>query len=522
MTWMLPSGPLAILVAVAAPAWFTFHTAYQDGLEAQKRGDYALAAKAFARAIELEPTPGRQVKTYGLNFIPSYFPYLRLAEALLALGDGAGAERALGLSERFGIEPGPEREVLRKRLHAAAPKPAPPAAPPETAPAAVPPPVTVRAPGAPAPERPAEARPPDPGPRETPPRESRPEPARPTPRAPQEPSPAPVIRTVPVPAPSAPSGSGRRWVLGGLGLAALGLGLALRRRPAAAPPPVAADPNLARSFGPYRPLRLLGDGGCASAYLGVHRDTGAPVALKVPHRHLAQDPQFRARFRREAALGGRLHHPHIVPILTPEPSEEDLWIAMTFIEGTTLEAFLRDRGALPVPWAAAIAIHVAEAIAHAHAQQVVHRDLKPANIMLNAAGAWVMDFGVARVLDGTATSSTMFIGTPSYAAPECLANPQVGPEADGYALGLILFEMLTGRQAFSGSSAFQILEAHRTQPLPEVRSLRPDAPGALCDLAARLGRKAPGERPGDAEILEVLRGFAPIASWPPPAGALPA
>jgi len=313
------------------------------------------------------------------------------------------------------------------------------------------------------------------------------------------------------------------WGLGGLGLGTLALGLLLRRRarPSGDPPTLATDPNLLRSFGPYRPLHLLGDGGCASAYLGVHRGTGDHVALKVPHRHLVQDPQFRARFRREAALGARLRHPRIVPILTPDPAEEDLWIAMTFIEGTTLEAFLRAQGALPVPWAAAIATHVAEAIAHAHDRNVVHRDLKPANIMLNETGAWVMDFGVARVLDGTATSSTMFIGTPSYAAPECLANPQVGPEADGYALGLILFEMLTGQQAFSGTSAFQILEAHRTRPLPEVRSLRPEAPEALCALVAALCRKAPGDRPRDAAILAVLRDQAPIASWPPPAGVLP-
>ncbi len=535
MTWAMASGWPAVLVALAAPGWFTFHTAYQDGLDALRRGDAALASRAFARAIELEPTPGRQVKTYGLNFLPTYHPYLRQAEALLALGDLAGAERALQTSERLGLEPAPERDALKKRLRLASQKPAPavasPAPDPVQAPAAAPQQVPARAPGTPI-QEPASGTT-----RETAPppaglRDPGPAPVRPAPSVPVESAAPPAAQPAPSPAQAAPEAPGRSWGPGIaiLGAGTAGLALVLRRRtgrnrPAAdagAPPTTIADPNLLRAFGPYQPLRLLGDGGCASAYLAVHRDTGAQVALKVPHRHLTQDPGFRARFRREAALGGRLDHPHIVPILTPEPSEEDPWIAMTFIEGTTLEAFLGDRKPLPVPWAAAIATHVAEAIAHAHAKQVVHRDLKPANIMLNDAGAWVMDFGVARVLDGTATSSTMFIGTPSYAAPECLVNPQVGPEADAYALGLIIFEMLTGEQGFGGTSAFQILEAHRTRPLPRVRSLRPEAPEALCDLVDRLCRKAPGERPGDAEILEILSGLAPIASWPPPAGVPPA
>ncbi|WLT33560.1 serine/threonine-protein kinase [Geothrix sp. PMB-07] len=294
-----------------------------------------------------------------------------------------------------------------------------------------------------------------------------------------------------------------------------------RKRPAWDAPPIGSDPNLHRDFGPYRALRLLGEGGSASAYHGIHRVTGAEVAIKVPHRHLAQDPLFRARFRREASLGARLQHPHLVSILTPDIREDDLWLAMAFVKGITLEGYLRRAGPLPIPQVIHLAIDIAEAIAHAHEQSVVHRDLKPANIMLNQDGALVMDFGIARVLDAGGVTSTMFLGTPAYAAPECLVNPQVGPPADRYALGLILFEMLTGHPPFSGSSPFQILESHRVGPLPDLAEIRPETPRMLVNLVKRLCQKDPSERPEDGETLVCLRGMKAIASWPPPSGVLP-
>jgi serine/threonine-protein kinase len=244
------------------------------------------------------------------------------------------------------------------------------------------------------------------------------------------------------------------------------------------------------------------------------------VAIKVPHRHLAQDPQFRTRFLREASLGARLHHPHIVRILTPAPHDDDLWLAMAFVKGITLEAYLKQEGPLPISKTIHLGVDIAEAIAHAHEQSIVHRDLKPANIMLNNEGALVMDFGIARVLDVAGTTSTMFIGTPTYAAPECLANPQVGPPADRYALGLILFEMLTGHPPFSGSSAFQILESHRTQALPDLSKIRPEIPRALVRLVGRLCQKNPAERPEDGETLVCLKGLMTSASWPPHSGVL--
>lgn len=529
--------PATALLLLAGPGWFTFYEAYQEGLEAQQRGDHAQAVRAFTRAIAMEPKPGNQVKTYGLNFLATYHPYLRLAEACLALGDSAGATRALALSEQFGAEPATERTALQKRLQSrpgqAAPAPSvtvPPPVPasnpsttqdvapktpvplasplstPPLAPAAVP---AVAPPGAakpgPVPSHPAAAAPGD----------SRPGAAGPVPV--QAPAPAPLSQPQSAP----PRRRTWPWLLGALAAASIGLGLGFRRKPRAwDPPPPGSDPNLHRDFGPYHPLRTLGEGGCATAYLAVHIRSGEEAAIKVPHRHLVKDPQFRDRFRREASLGARLHHPRIVRVLTPEPAEEDLWLAMAFIQGTTLETRLKD-GPLPRAEAIRIGLHIAEAIAHAHERSVVHRDLKPSNVMLTGQGALVMDFGIARVLDATRTTSTLFLGTPAYAAPEAIQNPQVGPPADRYALGLILFEMLTGRRPFEGVSAFQILEAHRTQPLPDLGLLVPDLPVPLVSLIARLCLKEPGERPEDLETLACLRALT-TASWPRPAGVPPA
>jgi len=570
---------LLCAAALSAQSWPTFFSAYLDGLDAQKRNDHALAARAFARAIALEPQPGKRVKTYGLNFLQDYSPYLRLAESALALGDLAGAEAALAQSERRAVEPAAERNALRERLRrklAQAAPPAPPAAaqpaaqsaaqsaagqsaaaqpaaaqPAAAAPAphpagpvppappgpgtaaslpAVPQAPAVRqesrrgsgpaapsaAPPLPAPAHPATPAQPAASPIQPPPAMAQPQPAagQAQPAAATEPAAAPV----------------RRWSWG-LALAALlpaGAILSWRLRrsgprpqadPAATlplrPVPEAVPGASGLSFGPYLARHVLGRGGCATAYYGCHRETGAEVAIKVPHPHLAEDQGFRTRFRREASLGALLDHPRVVKILDPGPQEGDLWLAMAFIRGTTLEAHMVGKGPLPVAQAVAIAADIAEAIAYAHAKGVVHRDLKPANVMLNEDGAVVMDFGIARMTDAAMTSNTMFLGTPLYCAPEGILGAKVGPPADRYALGVILFEMLAGHPPFHSDTLYKILEAQRSEPLPDLALIRPYTPPRLIRLVERLCAKTPEDRPEDPETLAILKELR--TSMPPPA-----
>ncbi len=574
---MFPQRTSRMILAIAAltagslsaQGWTTWYSAYEDGLEAQQRGDPASALKAFQFASAQRPEPGAKVKTYNLNFI-SYYPYLKIAECALALGDVDRAERALGDSAKRGVEPASVREALQQRVfkarEAAKPKePGPKLEPPKVdAPkppsAETPKPATQDAtkpePLKPAPspriqipaQAPAQTLTQVPvqlksqEPQAVPPKQSTPSaPVVPLSTAPRGDAPGGLVApattaspaTIAAPPPPLPWG----WIGGGLGLIGLGVAaFALRRRSnpmisgitvkhptnpyrvdlnantgggdvtrisARSADPQATSAN--RRVGPYLITKVLGRGGCATTYLAVHEEDGTEVAVKIPHPHIVIDPDFLARFRREAELGAVLDHPRIVRILDPGPRLGDAWIAMTLVRGTTLEAFLTDHdGPLSIAEVVHLAYEVAEAIAYAHSKGVVHRDLKPANVMIGELGAQVMDFGIARLLDASITSTTVFMGTPNYAAPEALVNSRVGPPADRYAMGIMLYEMLAGEVPFKGETTFHVLDMHRSAPLPDIRAIRPDAPPRLVRLVERLCMKAPDQRPEDGEVLHFL------------------
>ncbi len=551
---------LAAALPAMAQAWPTFYSAYQDGLAAQARGDHALAVRAFRRAIVLNPQPGRNVRTYGLNFMPRYEPYLRLAASQLALGDLPGAQASLGRSAALGLESAAERQALLARLQrlrqarVAPPPQAPSVRPLQVQPSAPRPVLVAPAPGpVPGPLRQVPSPQPSPAPTRPPAPVSRAPIRRPLQAHRSEPLPSrssavsaiPSVQVKalqaaapasppPVPGPSRP----RSWLPVGLGLASLGgvLAFLARRRsqPAdsagaeggaetvgiSAPPlPASRDPNLGRSFSHYVAQRILGRGGCATAYYGVDAETGEEVAIKVPHPHLMDQPEARARFQREATLGSLLVHPNIVPVLEASPEGEDPWLAMRYIPGDTLASRLFMAGPLGIPDAVALARDVAEAIRFAHERGVVHRDLKPANVMVTPAGALVMDFGIARLAEVGLTATTLFLGTPQYAAPEAITSPRVGPPADWYALGIMLFEMLAGRAPFQADSTFNILEAHRSQPLPDLAAIRPMTPPPLASLIRRMCAKSPEQRPSGEEIVETLGRFATRPLVPAPEGA---
>lgn len=516
--------PLLLAAPLLAQQQPTFHAAWQDGLDAERAGRWAEALAAYRRARELRPAASARIVIYGNNLLLGYYPRTRIARCLLELGDPAGAEAELRQAQ---AEPLAERETVARRIREqrlrALPIQAQPQAPsqapvperespPHQGGTAAPPANTL--PKEPPPEPPKEpARQPLP---EIPPQHS---------EAPSEtlrpvPAPAPAQRPAAAPAPPAyvppPSEAPRPlpWLPAGLGATTV-LALAwgwirrssrkVRLRPSGGMAPAYTPGALPETVGPYRIDRLLGRGGFADTFLAHHGLSGQEVALKVPHLHRSDDPEFRARFHQEARLGALLSHPHLVRILDPGQEGARPYLAMEYLRGQGLDERLGQEGALPLPEALRIARAVAEAMTHAHTHGVVHRDLKPGNVMLTDQGPKVMDLGIARVMDAaTVTSTYAFLGTPLYAAPEAQLKTHVGPAADRYSLGVILYHMLTGEPPFMGETPFAILHRHRTETPPPPSRLRPEIPPALERLVLRLLDKEPDQRPEDSEILRVL------------------
>lgn len=538
MRWL----PVFIAAPLLAQQQPTFYSAWQDGLDAEHAGRWAEAAAAYRRALELRPVPSPRIVIYGNNLLFHYYPQTRLARCLVELGDLDGAEAEL---QKAGHEPAGEREALARRIQGLRPKnnlrpvPVQPERGTLSSPPHPSPPPAAATPTAEPPGSPDKGIPPSDTwvPRVEPALPKGREPASPT-KAPRELLPA--VSSTPPPDGSAkprPSPSERPtaepprplpWVPLGLGAGlALVAAWAWSRRTArkvrfdrrgAGLAPAFSPGTLPHAVGPYRIERLLGRGGFSDTFLAHHGDTGQEVALKVPHLHRADDAEFRARFYQEAQLGARLTHPNLVRILDPGHETGRPYLAMEYLPGQTLDERLKANGQLPLDEAITIAMGVAEAMAHAHAHGVVHRDLKPGNIMLTAQGPKVMDLGIARIMDAaTVTTTYAFLGTPLYAAPESQIKTHVGPAADRYSLGVILFHMLSGAPPFLGETPFEILNQHRSALPPDLLVPRPEVPPALGRLVDRLLDKEPDQRPDDSEILRVLADVASSLSAPPTA-----
>ncbi len=241
---------------------------------------------------------------------------------------------------------------------------------------------------------------------------------------------------------------------------------------------------------------LIAEGGMGCVYAGVDRLTGEPVAIKcLGSAHGAAHPESHLRFAREAEILGKLDHPNIVRRIAMVEIEQRWHIVMEYVPGGSLRDSLRAQSKLPLLQALRIGLEVADALARAHYLGIVHRDLKPENVLLAADGSpRLSDFGLARGLESNLTRSGVLLGTLAYVSPEALCELEVDARADLWALGVILFEMLTGERPFRGQSTSLLLSAILRQPAPGLAKLRPDAPPAVGELLQRLLQKDPGKR----------------------------
>jgi serine/threonine protein kinase len=251
----------------------------------------------------------------------------------------------------------------------------------------------------------------------------------------------------------------------------------------------------------------LGVGTVGTIYRAYDRVNDREVALKLLLPAVSNDELVKARFGREMMILEKLSHPNIVQCYGGGRVEDQLFYAMELVEGGTLKEVLQQTGALSWREAATCGVQICDALQHAHNNGIIHRDLKPANLFLAANGDLKLgDFGIARdTKEADITSSGLTVGTYAYMSPEQIVGDRgISGQTDLYALGCLLFEMLTGRPPFEGENFAQLFEQHlRAQP-PRVRSLAPDCPAELDNLVAELLDKSPDARPFNARTVEKM------------------
>lgn len=253
--------------------------------------------------------------------------------------------------------------------------------------------------------------------------------------------------------------------------------------------------------GRYLVERRLGTGGMADVFACEDLQLGRHVALKVLHENLAQDPDVVARFRRESQSAAGLQHPHIVQVFDRGDWDGIPYMAMELVDGVTLKDVIRDQAPLDPIRSIDQISQVLDALRYAHRRGLVHRDIKPQNVLVGPEGELkVADFGIARAVDDLQMTQTgMIVGTAHYIAPEQAAGQPVTPSADLYAVGVVLFEMLTGRLPFEGDQPVAIALQHVNDDPPAVSIVNPTVPRDLEDVVMRALAKSPEQRFADAE-----------------------
>jgi serine/threonine-protein kinase len=264
----------------------------------------------------------------------------------------------------------------------------------------------------------------------------------------------------------------------------------------------------------------IGRGGMAVVYRARDRRLQRPVAIKVLPPELAYDPAIRARFTREAQTSAQLSHAHIVPIYDVGEREGIAYFVMAFIKGGSLATLLAREPRQPVEEVRRLLCEIADALEYAHVRGVIHRDIKPDNILLDSDSgrAMVVDFGIARAMEAGArlTVTGNAVGTPTYMSPEqAMGEREVDGRSDLYSLGVLAYQMLTGRVPFTAGNSMALLLKHVSEPPRPIAELRPDVPKNLQDVVERALLKEPDDRwPSAAAMRDALRTErTPATSW---------
>jgi len=260
-------------------------------------------------------------------------------------------------------------------------------------------------------------------------------------------------------------------------------------------------------LGNYRIVEKIASGGMATIYKATHIKNGQPAVLKVPYDQYQNDHRFVERFRREAGLGKKLLHDNIIRLYEYGTSQDgQIYIAMEYLPGIDLRGYLDRYGKMPVREAVRTVIQVCRALGYAHDRGIIHRDIKPENIMLpdkrSKGRVVLMDFGVAHAAYlGTVGTRSSYLGTPYYMSPDQVSRRQVDGRSDIYSLGVVFFEVLTGKRPFDDADPLKVLIKHRESSPPRLRSLNPKIPAGLERIALKMLAKRPADRYKSVEAL---------------------
>ena len=272
-------------------------------------------------------------------------------------------------------------------------------------------------------------------------------------------------------------------------------------------------------LGKFRIVRLLGSGGMGAVYEATHLELRKRVAVKTLLPTLAANPEARARFLREGEAASRIEHPNVVNITDVGTAGDFPFLVMEFLDGESLAQRLDRDGALPIPVMLDYLLPIMDALARGHDEGVVHRDLKPHNIFLARSGDGrmvpkLLDYGVSKIVGddgrGPLTGSLAVLGTAQYMAPEQIDGPKnVDARTDQYAMGLVMFECVTGRPARQGTSPLAMLKSIATEPAPSLRQARPDVDHGFAAVVARtLAFESHARFPSMRELMFALLPYA--------------
>ena len=265
--------------------------------------------------------------------------------------------------------------------------------------------------------------------------------------------------------------------------------------------------------GRYEIGERLGVGGMSEVYAATDQRLGRPVAVKFLRAEV-DDPTARARIESEARSAAALSHPNIVNVYDAGDYEGRPYVVMELADSRSLADVIREEGPMPADRVRSLGAQVLSALAAAHAEGFVHRDVKPANILVREDGAVKLaDFGIAKSFSDAAAGMTavgLVMGTPTYLSPEQASGQPATPRSDLYAMGVVLFEALTGSPPFTGDTPMAVVTAHAHAPVPDIRAVAPGVPPSLAAVVERALAKDPADRFADADTMaRALAGAAP-------------